>query len=858
MNSIKQLYHFLGSIYFAIILFALTGFLAVAGTFLEAYSDSHLFSAYWTYQHPIFLMLIYGFFINILFSALRRWPFQKKHIPFLMTHLGLLMLLTGVIIKSYFGKQGSMSLIEGGSSQRIFMPNTYSLHLEKRDPKNPEEKIQIDKIIQPLMRFDDIEIRPVDFSPNGYEWKETWIKGDQLIIAGLKPIAVGKAEDFFHSTNKVRFHHENSTPWNVIAVSTHNIAEIAKQLYLQDLSVEITDLRNNEKTTKMLKEALASPIHVNNQKIAFSISWNFSHSNDSAIPFLTMEVNGEKMMIALSGPDSLINKNISAGKIPFVIDLSRQPTFLCIQDEQKNDYLFFFNSHGEIYSTVFNNDNLQSILVYDDGFKGYAVQTSFPFEDFPSGRHEKEQAELFRIAVQLRQNLEKNSELATPLAMLRKAAETINVEFTQLLLRLLQSWDKSSHLLFDSLFDDSQLKNMMYSLNWNKIPLQEQYACGWLCILFDEMEKEIGKGKNFPQILKERGWPLASHFSDLDDLESMANLFAQQLFAASDQLPQPNLMPNMQPLKALSAYLRAYGITLPTIRQPLTSHQLIRIYHAARLYHDRVRKILSPLEHQPTAALAQLIESMSEESRLLIDIKKAYVSFVKHLGQEISGTVSVQNISKTFVQYAPLNNPLLLEDEAALLTACLNSHTVVLETPITLNMKKITALKKWEDNHPLIGLEIKKGQRKEYIHLIYDKYGMGLAWPILDGEYLIRYQPLFIELPYKVRLHDARQINYPGTQQSYSYESDIIVTDLINQTREEKTISMNNVHETHDGYRFYLANLSPSDEIAPQRVQIVVNHDPAKYILTYPGAFFLSLGIVLLFWMKPYKQKDEG
>ena len=33
-------------------------------------------------------------------------------------------------------------------------------------------------------------------------------------------------------------------------------------------------------------------------------------------------------------------------------------------------------------------------------------------------------------------------------------------------------------------------------------------------------------------------------------------------------------------------------------------------------------------------------------------------------------------------------------------------------------------------------------------------------------------------------------------------------------------------------------------------LQIVVNYDPAKYWLTYPGAIILSLGILLLFWQK--------
>ena len=106
-----------------------------------------------------------------------------------------------------------------------------------------------------------------------------------------------------------------------------------------------------------------------------------------------------------------------------------------------------------------------------------------------------------------------------------------------------------------------------------------------------------------------------------------------------------------------------------------------------------------------------------------------------------------------------------------------------------------------------------------------------------------------------MRLRNARQINYPNSSQPYSFESDLIIADIANHTAVEKTVSMNNVHETWDGYRFYLANITPGEETAVQRIQLVVNHDPAKYLLTYPGALIMTLGIVLLFWLRPYKKR---
>ena len=599
-----------------------------------------------------------------------------------------------------------------------------------------------------------------------------------------------------------------------------------------------------------LLTALEAPIKIGKYKIQLSLDWNFSPLNGLENSYISANIDGERMILALNGPNSLINKTISLpyqGKHALTIDLSREPTLLLAQDELEDDYLFFFNPYGEIHSTIFKNDQLQSVVVYDEGFGGYAVQTLFPFDDFPISRQDKEQAELFRLAVQLRQSRESHT---MPLQLFKETTGDVAETF----LHFLQAWETSQQIVFKGPYPENML-SLIQHIDWKKIPQTERYACGWLCFLLEEMEKQLHEDKSFAQLLEERGWPFAKQFAGLDDLDQMITLFAQQLWAASAQLPPPAVMPEEIPAKALSAYLRAFGITLKNIRQPLETHEPIRLYHAARIYNDKIRKILSPLDQESAKVLGQLISSMDDDSRLLKEIKEAYLIFLRHTRRKASRVPSKEEMAKLLVLYAPLDRKLLSTDEAERLSASLDAGEVILETPLTLRQKKIPSLKKWEDNHPLATFEIKKGQQKEYFTLTYDKYGTDLAWPILNGEYTLHYQPLFSEIPYRVRLHDARQINYPGTNQPYSYESDIIVTDLRDQTREEKTLSMNNVHETKDGYRFYLASLSPAEEIAPQRVQIVVNHDPAKYILTYPGAIILSLGIILLFWMRPYKNE---
>lgn len=149
---------------------------------------------------------------------------------------------------------------------------------------------------------------------------------------------------------------------------------------------------------------------------------------------------------------------------------------------------------------------------------------------------------------------------------------------------------------------------------------------------------------------------------------------------------------------------------------------------------------------------------------------------------------------------------------------------------------------KWEDHRPL--LTLKSGD--ETFSLLFDPQGSDLKQPLQNGNYLLRYQPDSVKIPYRLRVRQARQINYPGTNQPYSYEADVLFKNG-SGIEEKVTLSMNNVHETQDGYRFYLAGLSPNEDGVLKRVQIVVNYDPVKYILTYPGACFLVLGVILLF-----------
>jgi hypothetical protein len=125
----------------------------------------------------------------------------------------------------------------------------------------------------------------------------------------------------------------------------------------------------------------------------------------------------------------------------------------------------------------------------------------------------------------------------------------------------------------------------------------------------------------------------------------------------------------------------------------------------------------------------------------------------------------------------------------------------------------------------------------ETIALAYDPSGKKLPRVDKEGSLLFSYQPKPVTIPYRIRVHQACQVNYSNSNQPHSFECDLFVNE------QKVRLSMNQVHETWDGYRFYLAAISPESPGQVHQVRIVVNHDPAKYYVTYPGCLILVLGI---------------
>ena len=114
------------------------------GTWIESVTDSHQHASRWVYHHPIFKALLIGFFVNILIATLRRYPFKRKHIPFIITHIGLLMIILGSFIKINWGLQGQLFLTEGSGGHSVCLEEEYVITLEDHGELIKEYEIKRD------------------------------------------------------------------------------------------------------------------------------------------------------------------------------------------------------------------------------------------------------------------------------------------------------------------------------------------------------------------------------------------------------------------------------------------------------------------------------------------------------------------------------------------------------------------------------------------------------------------------------------------------------------------------------------------------------------------------------------------
>lgn len=744
-KSLTQLYNFLGGVLFAIFLIVLTSALVVAGTLMESRSGSHEYAATNVYDTLLFTLVLWGFFVNILISSLRRWPFRKKHVPFLITHLGLLMILGGALVKRHNGVQGVMFLLEGSKTDKLLLPHTYALRvdsLEREAPLYLEVPLNKTRQITP-----DLSIKKEQLFPNSLERLDTFIKG-RWVVSGLAPPFPSDTRQTARLLDR---------EWSFLSKNTASFQKEIANNYTQNAILEFS-LPGTKETiyTIKLEEALKTTFQIEEKKVSLLLEFSINNLDGLTQALLIANIDGARTQIPLTGPHALANiRSPTLGKSKFFdIDIVCQPALLFLQDANEGLFLAAIGPHGDIDGKVIRQDAPGPLYAYNQGFDGYSTQTTLRIAN--KGRSDLEEEQKTLLKQQLINAVAKNEKLSPPLNLLYTACRQEDVSFPDVCIDFLASWHKTGKWLYPKNHPLSEkTRNVLEKIDWSVIPEKERKGCSWFTTLYQGLESELDQGADLLTLLDRHQWPFIEEIktSAKEKNPNLAwSLYTHQIFAIADELPATSHQAADENAQLLSSYCREYDIHLSTICP----------------------------EHW------------------------------------------------TGIPW----------------------EEIVLECPLTTNYKVVPPTVKIEENKPLLVLQVKNSQNEQIIALGYDSYAKGLRWPTADGKNLLRFQPMVISIPYEIRLRRARQISYPNTNQPYSYESDLIITDKRTGAATEASISMNNVHETWDGFRFYLSNMSPADESNIKHIQLAVNRDPAKHYLTYPGALILSLGIILLFWFR--------
>src|SRR5882757_1189279 len=128
----NQFFRFFASLKLAVVLLAVLIVGAIAGTIYESSFDAKV-ARYYVYGAPWFNIWLILLATNLAVSALSRWPWKKHHVAFLVTHLGIITLLTGSLIGRIWGIEGTVTLFKGDPPSNRLLVDEHQLRVHDVD-----------------------------------------------------------------------------------------------------------------------------------------------------------------------------------------------------------------------------------------------------------------------------------------------------------------------------------------------------------------------------------------------------------------------------------------------------------------------------------------------------------------------------------------------------------------------------------------------------------------------------------------------------------------------------------------------------------------------------------------------------
>ncbi len=126
----RRVFRFLSSVRLAVILLMVLIVGIAIGTICESRFDSKVARAY-VYDAPWFdvWMILLG--VNLFCAAWSRYPWKRHHTGFVVTHAGIITLLTGALVGRIWGIEGTMTLYEGHEPDNSLVIDTQEVRVKE-------------------------------------------------------------------------------------------------------------------------------------------------------------------------------------------------------------------------------------------------------------------------------------------------------------------------------------------------------------------------------------------------------------------------------------------------------------------------------------------------------------------------------------------------------------------------------------------------------------------------------------------------------------------------------------------------------------------------------------------------------
>lgn len=128
-----RVFEFMASVKLAVILMIWLMIECAIGTRIESTINASA-AKYFVYGNTRFFLLLAILALNVLFAALIRYPWKRYQTGFLVTHIGLLILLAGSMVTSISYIDALLNVGQGEVSDAMIHPDRDVLHVSLEDP----------------------------------------------------------------------------------------------------------------------------------------------------------------------------------------------------------------------------------------------------------------------------------------------------------------------------------------------------------------------------------------------------------------------------------------------------------------------------------------------------------------------------------------------------------------------------------------------------------------------------------------------------------------------------------------------------------------------------------------------------